>query len=120
MNVLYILDLLFLKNHEDLFKYLSRPIYFSKETFVTQISASGGPWNISFLDEDPQPNTCNFGVLDTENLRTTDLEEVFRRQNRGQNFQVFLFYFFSPKNVYNGFKFKFKFKQQNAVPLLKG
>ena len=39
MNVHQILDLLFLKNHKDLFKYLN--LYFSKETFVTQISASG-------------------------------------------------------------------------------
>ena len=59
MNVFYILDLLFLKNREHLVKSLN--IYFSKESFVTQISASGGPWNDFSLDGGLQPNTCNFG-----------------------------------------------------------
>ena len=51
--------MLFLKNNEDLFKYLN--IYFSKETFVTQISVSGRPWNDYFLDGGLRPNTCDFG-----------------------------------------------------------
>ena len=42
------LDLLFLENHEDLFKSLN--IHFSNDTFVTQISVSGRPWNDIFLD----------------------------------------------------------------------
>ena len=48
MNVFYILDLLFLKNPEHLVKSLN--ISFSKESFETKISASGGPWNDFSLD----------------------------------------------------------------------
>ena len=59
MNVFYILDLLFLKNREHLFKSLN--IYFSKESSVTEISVSGRPWNDLFLDGGLRPNTCNFG-----------------------------------------------------------
>ena len=74
-------DLLFffLKNHEQILKSLN--MYFSKETFVTQISVSGRPWKDFSLDGGGQIHVI-LGVLDME---TTDLEEGFRGQNRGQN-----------------------------------
>ena len=58
MNVFDILAMLFLKN---LYLVKSLNIYFSKESFETQISASGGPWNDFSLDGGLRPNTCNFG-----------------------------------------------------------
>ena len=78
------LDLLFFKDREHLLKSLN--IYFSKESSVTQISVSGRPWNDLFLDGGffRQIHVI-LGVLDMKSLRTTDLEEVFRRQNRRQN-----------------------------------
>ena len=60
-----ILDLLFLKNSEHLFKSLN--IYFSKESSVTQISVSGRPRNDLFLDEGLRPQIhVILGVLDME------------------------------------------------------
>ena len=55
MNVFCVLDLLFLKNHEHLFKSLN--LYFSNESSVTEISVSGRPWNDLFLDGGLRPNT---------------------------------------------------------------
>ena len=55
------LDLLFLKNLEHLFKSLNRSIYFSNESSVTESSVSGRPWNDLFLDGGLGPNTCHFG-----------------------------------------------------------
>ena len=45
-----------------IFEYI---FFFSKETFVTQISASGRPWNDFFLDDGPWQNTI-LGVLDVK------------------------------------------------------
>jgi len=64
MNVFYILDLLFLNTREHLFKSLN--IYFSKGSFVTEISVSGRPWNDIFLDGVCGQIHVMLGVLDME------------------------------------------------------